>query len=209
VKLLRVLQEHRVSRLGGTRPIAVDVRVLAATNRDLEALVREGAFREDSVLPPERRDGDAAAAARAARRHPDAGGAPARSARAESPSGRKRVSKEALDRLVQYDYPGNVRELENILHRAVVLARGALLTTADLPPSVTEPRERPTGGAHVRRAGRRVRAAADRRCARAERRRADARGAPARHVGTPPALQAAEVRPRDRARAIARRWHPG
>jgi DNA-binding NtrC family response regulator len=139
VKLLRVLQEQRVSRLGGTRPIAVDVRVLAATNRDLEALVREGAFREDLyyrlnvvmvTLPPlrERREDVPMLVEHLLDR-----------LASESPSGRKQISKEALDRLVQYDYPGNVRELENILHRAVVLARGALLTTADLPPSVAEP----------------------------------------------------------------------
>jgi DNA-binding NtrC family response regulator len=139
VKLLRVLQEQRVSRLGGTRPIAVDVRVLAATNRDLEALVREGAFREDLyyrlnvvmvTLPPlrERREDIPMLVEHLLDR-----------LASESPSGRKQISKEALDRLMQYDYPGNVRELENILHRAVVLARGALLTTADLPPSVADP----------------------------------------------------------------------
>jgi DNA-binding NtrC family response regulator len=139
VKLLRVLQEQRVSRLGGTRPIAVDVRVLAATNRDLEALVREGAFREDLyyrlnvvmvTLPPlrERREDIPMLVEHLLDR-----------LASESPSGRRQISKEALDRLMQYDYPGNVRELENILHRAVVLARGALLTTADLPPSVADP----------------------------------------------------------------------
>jgi two-component system NtrC family response regulator len=144
VKLLRVLQEQAFERLGGTRTVRVDVRVIAATNRDLEALVARGEFREDlyyrlnvvSVeLPPlrERREDIPALVQHFLGRF---------AAEAQSPV--KVVSREAMDVLVKYHYPGNVRELENIIHRAVVLARGTTITTADLPIRVTE--VRPDGG---------------------------------------------------------------
>jgi two-component system NtrC family response regulator len=136
VKLLRVLQDQTFERVGGSRTITVDVRILAATNRDLESLVRTGAFREDLfyrldvvsvVLPPlrERREDipmllDQFVRA-AAREH---------GSRVEG------VSREAMDALLPYHYPGNIRELENIVSRAVVLARGPLITTADLPAHV-------------------------------------------------------------------------
>jgi two-component system NtrC family response regulator len=132
-KLLRVLQEQVFERLGGTRPIRVDVRVLAATNRDLEAMVRSAEFRDDLYyrlnvvaieLPPlrARREDIPALTDQFLRRFA-----------AENRSELKTVSREAMDLLLKYDYPGNVRELENMVHRAVVLARGAVITTADLP----------------------------------------------------------------------------
>jgi two-component system NtrC family response regulator len=132
-KLLRVLQEQAFERLGGTRSIKVDVRVLAATNRDLEAMVRSGEFRDDLYyrlnvvaieLPPlrVRREDIPALTDQFLRRFA-----------AENQSEPKTVSREAMDLLLKYDYPGNVRELENMVHRAVVLARGAVITTADLP----------------------------------------------------------------------------
>jgi len=137
VKLLRVLQEQAFERLGGSRTLRVDVRVIAATNRDLEAMVGRGDFRDDlyyrlnvvSVeIPPlrERRE-DIPALVRIFL---------ARFAgeRAEPIAD---VSREAMDLLVKYEYPGNVRELENLVHRAVVLARDRTLTTADLPIRVT------------------------------------------------------------------------
>jgi DNA-binding NtrC family response regulator len=115
--------------------------------------VREGEFREDLYYRLNVVTRDAAAAARPPRRHPDAGGAAARSRLARrAGSGRKRVSRR-LDAWCKYRYPGNVRELENIVHRAVVLARGELLTTADLPPAVTGTRATadPGGGTFVER----------------------------------------------------------
>jgi two-component system NtrC family response regulator len=133
VKLLRVLQARAFERLGGTRTITVDVRVIAATNRDLEAAVREGTFREDLYyrlnvvtveVPPlrERREDIPLLVEKFV-------------ARFAAEAGRtiEGVSREALDQLVRYTYPGNVRELENIVQRAVVLARGPRITTADLP----------------------------------------------------------------------------
>ena len=138
VKLLRVLQEQTVERVGASRVITVDVRIIAATNRDLEALVRAGEFREDLFyrlnvvsidLPPlrDRREDvpllvDHFLRRFAGERTPPLTG----------------VSREALDLLLKYPYPGNVRELENLIHRAVVLARGLLVTTADLPAPVAD-----------------------------------------------------------------------
>jgi two-component system NtrC family response regulator len=140
VRLLRVLQEQAFERLGGTRTIRVDVRVIAATNRDLEAMVGSGEFRDDLYyrlnvvsieVPPlrERREDIPALVEHFLRRFAADGPAPA-----------KEVSREAMDVLLKYHYPGNVRELENVIHRAVVLARGAAITTADLPIRVTRPR---------------------------------------------------------------------
>ena len=132
-KLLRVLQEQAFERLGGTRTLRVDVRVIAATNRDLEAMVAQGEFRDDLYyrlnvvsidIPPlrERREDIPALVGLFLERF--AG---------ERPVPVTEVSREAMDLLVKYEYPGNVRELENLVHRAVVLARDRTLTTADLP----------------------------------------------------------------------------
>jgi DNA-binding NtrC family response regulator len=116
----------------------VDVRVIAATNRDLEGMVARGDFRDDlyyrlnvvSVeIPPlrERREDIPELVEHFLRRFAS-----------EAQASVKTVSREAMDVLVKYHYPGNVRELENIVHRAVVLARDVTITTADLPIRVTE-----------------------------------------------------------------------
>ena len=137
-KLLRVLQEQTFERLGGTRSLHVDARVIAATNRDLEAMVRLGEFREDLYyrlnvvtidLPPlrSRREDIPLLVDHFLRRFA-----------AESKAAVESVSREAMDVLLKYEYPGNVRELENIVHRAVVLARGPVVSTADLPLHVAE-----------------------------------------------------------------------
>ena len=133
VKLLRVLQEQAFERLGGSRTIKVDVRMIAATNRDLPAMIRSGEFREDLFyrlnvvcieLPPlrERREDIPLLVDVFLRRFAS-----------EAPVPVEGVSREAMDLLLKYDYPGNVRELENLMHRAMVLARGPLLSTADFP----------------------------------------------------------------------------
>ena len=125
VALLRVLQEREIERVGSSQPIAVDVRVLAATNRDLEAAVERGAFREDLYLPAERLSDPAAAAARARRGHSHPGRV---SGRVASPSrlGKRirKIEKQTLQRLNAYDWPGNVRELQNVIERALVLSEG-------------------------------------------------------------------------------------
>jgi len=127
-KLLRVLQDREFERVGGTQTVKVDVRIVAATNRDLARMVSEGKFREDlyyrikvveMVLPPLRERGgdDIERLARhfvatAAKRH-----------RLEQP----RLSGTALERLKSYRWPGNVRELENCIESAVVLSEGEIL----------------------------------------------------------------------------------
>ncbi len=131
VKLLRVLQERCIQRLGGVVPIPVDVRILAATNRDLEAAVRDGSFREDLYfrlnvihlhVPPLRerpRDIPILAGRFAARFAAETG----KTVRGISPS--------ALELLAAYPFPGNVRELENAVERAVILGEGDVLEPSD------------------------------------------------------------------------------
>jgi two-component system NtrC family response regulator len=133
VKLLRVLQEQAFERLGGTHRIQVDVRLVTATNRDLEAMVQSGDFRDDLFyrlnvvtieIPPlrERREDIPHLVDHFLRHFSD-----------ETGSRVTGVSREAMDVLLKYSYPGNVRELENMIHRAMVLARGKLIATSDLP----------------------------------------------------------------------------
>jgi two-component system NtrC family response regulator len=133
VKLLRVLQEKEFERLGGNATIKTDVRLIAATNRDLEAAIREGGFREDVYyrlnvvtisLPPlrERKEDIPALLDHFLRKYS-----------ADNRKDIQGVSAEARDLLMRYSYPGNVRELENIIERAVVLSRTGIVTTADLP----------------------------------------------------------------------------
>jgi DNA-binding NtrC family response regulator len=123
-KLLRAIQEREVDRLGGTAPVRIDVRILAATHRDLPAEVRAGRFREDLYfrlnvvqlhLPPLRdRPGDILPLAQHfAQRYAAANGLPPRP-----------LAARAATRLLAHPWPGNVRELENALHRAVLLAEG-------------------------------------------------------------------------------------
>jgi transcriptional regulator with GAF, ATPase, and Fis domain len=141
VKLLRVLQEKSFERVGGELTIRVDVRVVAATNRDLEAAVRQGIFREDLFyrlyvipleLPPlrQRREDIPLLCDHFLDRLAREMGRP-----------RPTLLEEALKLLMQYDWPGNVRELENVLERAFVLCDGEAIRIADLPftPRVAEP----------------------------------------------------------------------
>jgi DNA-binding NtrC family response regulator len=135
VKLLRALQSGEIRRLGATQASTIDVRVIAATNRDLAAMIADGSFREDLyyrlnvievVLPPlrERREDIPALAEHFM-------------ARAAGRLGREvRLSAEAVERLLRYPWPGNVRELENAIERAAILARGDAVTPEDLPPHV-------------------------------------------------------------------------
>src|SRR5262249_1505154 len=135
VKLLRVLQESEIRRVGSPRAVHVDVRVLAATNRDLEREVKEGRFREDlyyrlSVVtlrvPPLRdRVDDLPLLAAHALRHARESGARATT-----------ISAEALHLLAQYEWPGNVRELENTIAHAALYARGAVISPEDLPDKI-------------------------------------------------------------------------
>jgi two-component system NtrC family response regulator len=133
VKLLRTLQDGEFQRVGGNITIRVDVRIVAATNRDLETMIVHGAFREDLYyrlnvvaiqIPPlrERKEDIPLLVEHFIARYATENG--------------KRIdgiSKEAMELLMRYDYPGNVRELENAIERAVVVTRGRLMTSDDLP----------------------------------------------------------------------------
>jgi len=123
-KLLRAIQEREIDRVGGTTPIKVDIRILATTNRDLEAEVRAGRFREDLffrlnvvplTMPPlrERRDDIEPLAEHFVKKYAEANGVPARL-----------LSPAAVEKLRSHTWRGNVRELENAMHRAVLLAQG-------------------------------------------------------------------------------------
>jgi len=147
VKLLRVLQEKEFERVGGTETIATDVRVIAATNQDLEALMEAGRFREDLFyrlnvypisLPPLReRKGDPILLARHFLQRFG------RELRREVTS----LSTEAGELITSYHWPGNVRELENVMERAVILCRGTVVTAQELALSLRErPRRQSTSG---------------------------------------------------------------
>jgi two-component system, NtrC family, nitrogen regulation response regulator GlnG len=136
-KLLRVLQEREVERVGGGEPIRVDVRVVAATNRDLEALIREGRFREDLyyrlnvvslTLPPlrERPEDIPFLVDHFLVKY-------------ASELGERQVSAEALLRLTGYGWPGNVRELENVVQHAMVMAAGGVIVPEHLPIAAGSP----------------------------------------------------------------------
>jgi two-component system, NtrC family, response regulator AtoC len=135
-KLLRFLQEREFDRVGGVRPIKVDVRIIAATNRDLEAAVKHDRFREDLYyrlnvvpisLPPlrERSEDVEPLALYFLRRYA-----------MEAKKTFAEIAKDALAKLVAYAWPGNVRELANTIERAVVLGKGPVLTIHDLPGRV-------------------------------------------------------------------------
>jgi DNA-binding NtrC family response regulator len=145
VKILRVLQEREFERVGGNQPIKVDVRIIAATNKDLPQAIARGEFREDLYyrlnvvplrLPPLRaRREDIPLLARhfllkcreKFKKEVDA------------------LSQEALNRMLLYPWPGNVRELENVIERAVIMARGPLIQSVDLPEQKPSPEMEPSG----------------------------------------------------------------
>jgi DNA-binding NtrC family response regulator len=131
-KLLRVLQENKITRVGGEEDLEVDVRVIAATNRDLKKMVQEGSFREDLYyrvnafeleIPPLRN------------RREDIPGLLDLFVERYSEQPRELLH-ETRDILIKYPYPGNVRELEHIVQRLVTLSRAMVITPADLPAEI-------------------------------------------------------------------------
>ncbi len=138
VKLLRVLQEHRFERVGGGKEIEVDIRVVAATNKDLLAEVEAGNFREDLyyrlnviqiVMPPlrERREDIPLLAAHFLHKHGK-----------DNNIENKSFSPEAVDYLMGYEWPGNVRQLENIVERCMVLSATPQISVDDLPNEIKD-----------------------------------------------------------------------
>jgi DNA-binding NtrC family response regulator len=144
IKLLRVIQERRFERVGGTEPIEVDVRIIAATHQDMEKLVKDGKFREDlyyrlNVIPiylPPLRD-----------RPEDIPVLVGHFCQKFARAGQKppTVSTEALQVLMKAPWPGNVRQLENAIERACVTARDGVIRIKDLPPDIGR---RPEGHKH-------------------------------------------------------------
>jgi two-component system, NtrC family, response regulator len=138
VKLLRVLQERTFERVGGTHSVNVDLRLIAATNKDLKLTVEQGGFREDLFyrlnvvqidMPPlrERREDIPLLAMHFLQKY--------------SGENRKQVTgftTEAMDYLTAYEWPGNVRQLENVVERCVVLCAGETVTGEDLPPDIRD-----------------------------------------------------------------------
>jgi len=149
-KLLRALQEKQIERLGGSSTIDIDVRVIAATNRNLEADISDGRFRADlfyriNVVPielpalAERRED-----IRRLAEHFLA------AARANADRGPSKIARDAIAALERYPWPGNVRELENAIERAVALGDGEVLEIGDLPPAILRAGELSTLGDSVR-----------------------------------------------------------
>ncbi|HMD49110.1 MAG TPA: sigma 54-interacting transcriptional regulator, partial [Bryobacteraceae bacterium] len=141
-KLLRALQEHEFERLGGTRTIKVDVRLVAATNRDLAQMIGERQFRTDlyyrlsvfpvSIPPLRERADDVPELVRYFTQK--------YARRMNKPV--ETISQQTMDALMRYSWPGNVRELENLIERAVILSRG---TTLEIPRSELRPGKEPPG----------------------------------------------------------------
>ncbi len=137
VKLLQVIEEKSFTRVGSTQPTSVDVRIIAATNRDLKSLVQAGKFRQDLYyrlnvipisVPPlrERREDIPALALNILEKFQKTHGL------------KKRMEPEVMDRLIRFDYPGNVRELINLMERMVIMSDGEVITLADLPVEFRE-----------------------------------------------------------------------
>lgn len=138
VKLLRVLQERKFERVGGNQTIEIDVRVVAATNQPLPKLVKEGKFREDLYyrlnvikldLPPlrDRPEDVALLATHFVQKYARAGQPPSQ------------IAPEAMDRLLAFSWPGNVRQLENAIERACLTAKEGIIRPENLPPEVVKP----------------------------------------------------------------------
>jgi two-component system response regulator PilR (NtrC family) len=139
VRILRAIQEKTVRRVGGTEDTKVEVRIIAATNRDLESMVQQGTFRQDlyyrlnviNIRTPalrERRDDIPLLASHFLQKYSE-----------RFNKAIQTISKEAMDLLRKYDFPGNVRELENIIERTVALESGATVLPESLPQFVNTP----------------------------------------------------------------------
>ncbi len=136
LKLLRIIQQKELERLGGTQTISLDVRIITATNKDLEQLVKEGIFREDlyyrlNVIPltvPALRE-----RSEDIRELIETFMSISSSLYQTKP---KAIEPDALDALVQYPWPGNVRELENIIERILIISEGPTIRLEDLPPKI-------------------------------------------------------------------------
>jgi two-component system response regulator HydG len=142
VKLLRFLQEREFERVGGNETLSVDVRVIAATNRNLQHMVQEGKFREDLFYRLNVINLEMPALRARPSDIPLLAGHFLRKYAADNGKELRGFTGEALEHLATYSWPGNVRELENVIERAVILAQGAEITVAELPPNLAAVRAR-------------------------------------------------------------------
>jgi two-component system NtrC family response regulator len=151
VKLLRVIQSKKIVRLGSNDEISVDARLICATNKDIEEEVRTGNFRDDLYyrlnvvrihVPSlrERKDDIPTLVDHFIRIYSTKEGRPI-----------KGITDEAMNQILRYDFPGNIRELENIIERSIVLARGDYITTEDVPVSIVEDTSHRAGGKLIKR----------------------------------------------------------
>ncbi len=139
-KVLRVIQEQCFERVGGTKTIAVDVRIIAATNKNLEEEIKKGNFRADlyyrlnvipfEVPPLRKRKEDIPLLVEEFLKEFSV----------ETHLGRKKIAPEALELLIQYDWPGNVRELKNTIERLVIMTKGDVITAEDIPAPISRRR---------------------------------------------------------------------
>ncbi len=140
VKLLRFLQDHKIFRIGDSKPILADVRVICATNKDLKKQIAEKKFREDLyyrvnvislMLPPlrDRKSDIPVLANYFVQKYCERFGKPHRA-----------LSQEAMEEMISYDWPGNIRELQNVIERSVILSEGAEIGSDHFPKDLTEPR---------------------------------------------------------------------
>jgi two-component system NtrC family response regulator len=138
-KFLRVLQENIVEPLGSSKPIPIDIRIIAATNKNLESIIKNGLFREDLYyrlnvitiyIPPlrERKEDILPLTDLFIKKYSS-----------ENKKDIKGLTRESFDSIMKYNFPGNVRELENMIERAVVFARNNYITLEDLPPNIFMP----------------------------------------------------------------------
>ncbi|MBI3986496.1 MAG: sigma-54-dependent Fis family transcriptional regulator, partial [Lentisphaerae bacterium] len=150
VKLLRVLEEHKFERVGGQETLEADIRLIAATNRNLDELAADGRFRQDLffrlnvlniVLPPlrDRRDDIPLMVRHFLKEFSE-----------ENHKTVQEITPEAMTMMAQYPWPGNVRELRNVIERMVVLSRSGKLTVRDLPTGVRQFLVKPELGAGVK-----------------------------------------------------------
>ena len=152
VKILRILQEREFERIGGNQPIKVDVRIIAATHKDLPQAISRGEFREDLYyrlnvvplhLPPlrERREDIPLLARHFLLKY-----------REKFKKEMDAISQESLNRMLLYSWPGNVRELENVIERAVIMSKGSLIQAVDLPEEKTSRAPEPAGDSRLSKA---------------------------------------------------------
>jgi two-component system nitrogen regulation response regulator NtrX len=139
-KILRVLDEKKFQRVGGGRVLTTDVRVIAATNKDLEAGDRKREFQGRSVLPPQRGSHRSPPLRERAEDIPALAEIFLAEAAASNREKRKTIAANALEIILKYTWPGNVRELKNLIERLAIMVQKDTITIKDLPANLSDPK---------------------------------------------------------------------